>query len=106
MKKHFVVWLVFGLLCAPAAHGINDGVDFLALKPAPASSAVVDAPDGTLNLGWFAEPFQIVNPEAAFPGILKKLRRKQWQFFLFASQHRPGQQYRAGILDRPAHVQN
>ncbi len=86
MKKRFVLLFILQLLCAPAARGINDGIDFLALKNTPASSAVVDEPGGTVNLGWFTEPFHIVNPEAAFPGICKRLRRKEWQFFLLASQ--------------------
>ena len=73
------------LFFAHAAYAINDGVDFLELKTTPAPSAIVDEATGALNLGWFSEPFQIVNPDAAFRGLFKGLRKKEWQFFSFAS---------------------
>jgi len=86
MKKRLFFSFIVGLFCARAAHAINDGVDFLELKNTPAPSAIVDASSGVLNLGWFSAPFQTVNPEAAFPGLFKCLRKKEWQFFSLASQ--------------------
>jgi hypothetical protein len=86
MKKIYFFSFIAGLFFTHAAFAVNDGVDFLELKQTPGLSAIVDISNGSLNLGWFAEPFQIVNPEAAFPGIFKALRKKEWQFFSFVSQ--------------------
>ena len=70
---------------------LNPGVDFMELKPTPASSSVVEGHGllARMNLGWYDQPFANPNvvdamvPPAGPSG--EHVRQKRWHFLSFMS---------------------
>jgi len=64
------------------AYNLNERVDFDRLQCTPQPSAIYDDVQNMYYLGWFDQPFDIIKIHCP----LKRIRKKRWQYFSFASE--------------------